>query len=76
MLTNGNQSMYSWGNHLSGRKDRLNSTLSSFGKPESRGKSFFMRRSVSSCFKNTQGKLDVLGEKLIDLNAAVQETRR
>lgn len=61
-------------NSLSGRKQMFNSTSSSFAKTPNKT-SFTIRRSSSTSFKNTQGKLDTLKQDLNYLDSDVHEIR-
>jgi len=61
-------------NSLSGRKQIYNSTSSSFAKTPNKT-SFNIRRSSSTSFKNTQGKLDTLKQDLNYLDSDVHELR-
>ena len=61
-------------NSLSGRKQMMNSTSSSFGRTPNKS-SFSIRRSSSTSFKNTQGKLDHLKEDLCYLDGDIQNLR-
>ena len=59
---------------LSGRKQMFNSTLSSFNKTPSKS-NFSIRRSSSTSFRNTQGKLDNLKQDLIYLDSDIKCVR-
>lgn len=61
-------------NSLSARKQMFNSTSSSFAKTPNKS-SFSIRRSSSTSFKNTQGKLDTLKQDLTYLDSDVQNLR-
>ena len=61
-------------NSLSARKQMYNSTSSSFGKTPSKS-TFAIRRSSSTSFKNTQGKLDNLNQDLTYLDSDIKAMR-
>ena len=61
-------------NSLSGRKQMFNSTSSSFARTPSKS-IFGMRRSSSTSFKNTQGRLDNLKQDLTYLDSDINAMR-